>query len=203
MSIVHEDADLLHDSGNLAGAIARDAGVAHSGSEVDFSLKNSKRTTAAELKAAVEHYITAGESDGPAAFRALVGSMKAAKDASQFEELAAALRLALTPTLDFTSVQSLNRLYKALPPVIGGRSKIVLAILGGFTTHQLRDLIELYLFAAGVSVEIYEAEYGVFRQEILDSNSKLYESKPNVVYLATHWRNLGHLPALSNSPQEV
>ena len=78
-----------------------------------------------------------------------------------------------------------------------------MAILGGFTTHQLRDFIELYLFAAGVSAEIYETEYGVFQQEILDSNSRLYEFKPNVVYLATHWRNLGHLPTLSNSAQEV
>jgi FkbH-like protein len=133
----------------------------------------------------------------------LVERMKEAKDAGRFEELAAALRLALTPTLDFTSVQSLNRFYKAVPPLTGGRAKIKLAILGGFTTHQLRDFIELYLFAAGVSAEIYEADYGVFQQEILDPNSGLYEFKPNVVYLATHWRNLGHLPTLSNSAQEV
>ena len=203
MSIVHEDANLLNGLGGLAGAVARDAVVPHSGSDVDFSLKHNKWTDAAELTAAVEQYAAAGENDRRAAFRVLVERMKKAKDAGRFEELAAALRLALMPTLDFTSAQSLNRFYKALPPLKGGRSKIKLAILGGFTTHQLRDFIELYLFAAGVSAEICETEYGVFQQEILDSNSRLYEFKPNVVYLATHWRNLGHLPALSNSAQEV
>ena len=42
MSIVHEDADLLNGLGGLAGAIARDAAVPHSGSDVDFSLKHNK-----------------------------------------------------------------------------------------------------------------------------------------------------------------
>ena len=199
MPIVDEDADLLHDLGGLAG----DAAVPRIGSNVDVSLKHNKWTGAANLTAAVERCAAAGESDRRAAFRMLVERMKEAKDAGRFEELAAALRLALTPTLDFTSVQSLNRFYKAVPPLTGGRAKIKLAILGGFTTHQLRDFIELYLFAAGVSAEIYEADYGVFQQEILDPNSGLYEFKPNVVYLATHWRNLGHLPTLSNSAQEV
>ena len=42
-----------------------------------------------------------------------------------------------------------------------------------------------------------------FSRKSLDTNSRLYEFKPNVVYLATHWRNLGHLPALSDFAQEV
>jgi FkbH-like protein len=129
--------------------------------------------------------------------------MKEAKDAGQFSEIARALRLTLTPMMDYTSVQSLNRIYTELPPVARGPSKLKLAVLGGFTTYQLREIIELYLFAAGVTPEIYEADYGTFHQEILDPSSELYEFKPNVVYLATHWRNLGHLPTLSNSAQEV
>jgi FkbH-like protein len=160
------------------------------------------KTDSAELTAAVERFAAAGENDRPA-FRALLERMKLAKDAETFQELRAALRATLTPTLDFTSVQSLSRLYKALPPLTRGQSHIKLAILGGFTTHQLRDLIDLYLFAAGVSAEIFETDFGVFRQEILDPSSGLYEFKPNVVYLATHWRNLGHVPTLSESVQKV
>jgi FkbH-like protein len=129
--------------------------------------------------------------------------MRAAKNAKQFNSMATALRLALNPMLDYASAQSLNRHYKELPPEARGRLKLKLAVLGGFTTHQLRELIELYLFAAGIAAEVYEAEYSVFRQEILDPSSHLYQFKPNVVYLATHWRNLGHLPKLSNSASEV
>src|SRR5262249_8993538 len=60
-----------------------------------------------------------------------------------------------------------------------------------------------YLFATGIAAEIYETEYGVFQQEILDPSSRLYEFKPNALYLATHWRNLGHLPRLSDSAHDV
>jgi FkbH-like protein len=97
----------------------------------------------------------------------------------------------------------LHRLYRGLPASVRGPSTLKLAILGGFTTQQLRNLIELYLFAAGVSAEIYESDYGVFRQEILEPSSGLYRFAPNVVFLATHWRNLGHVPGLSDALQTV
>ena len=203
MAIAHQDTGLSPGLGGPARAIAGDAAASLSGSGVESHPIRGERTGAAALTAAVEQFVAARENDRRAAFRVLLERMKEARDARRFEELAAALRLALTPTLDFTSAQSLNRFYKGLRPVTGERSNIKLAILGGFTTHQLRDFIELYLFAAGVAAEIYEAEYGVFRQEILDLSSELYRFKPNVVYLATHWRNLGHLPTLSNSSNEV
>jgi FkbH-like protein len=171
--------------------------------DVDSHLEHSKRIDTPKLMAAVEQCAAAGENERRTAFRVLLERMNEVKDAGRFGDLAAALRFSLAPTLDYTSVQSLNRFYKALPPLTPGQSKIKLAILGGFTTHQLRDFIELYLFAAGVPAEIYEADYGVFQQEILSPSSGLYEFKPNVVYLATHWRNLGHLPKLPNSEKEV
>src|SRR5262245_11730748 len=106
MSIVHEDADLLNGPGQLGGATAQD-NAPHNGSDVGFSMKHNK-SIAAGLTAAVEQYAAAAESDRRAAFRVLVERMKEAKDAGHFEELAVALSLALVPTLDFTSAQSLN-----------------------------------------------------------------------------------------------
>jgi len=156
-----------------------------------------------ELVTAVERLHAAGEHQHRAAFRDLVEGLKQAQEAGRLEELAAALRSALTPTLDYTSAQSLNRFHKALPASLRGRSRLKLAILGGFTTHQLRILIELYLFATGISAVIYEADYGVFRQEILDPSSDLYHFEPGVIFLATHWRNIGHLPALTDPAEKV
>ena len=158
---------------------------------------------AAELIAIAERFSAAGADDRREAFRTLLSSLKTAKDAGWMEGLAAALRLALNPMLDYTSAQSLNRFYKLLPALVRGRSKLRLAMLGGFTTRQLRDLIELYLFAANISAEIYEADYGVFRQEIFDPSSGLYRFEPDTIFLATNWRNLGSTPALSHTPQEV
>jgi FkbH-like protein len=158
---------------------------------------------AVELRTAVERLNGASEHERVSALRVLLASLRRAQDAGQSEEQAKALRLALTPILDYTSVQSLSHFWKDLPASAKGRTKTKIAIIGGFTTQQLRALVELYLFAAGISAEIYEANYGVFRQEILDQSSQLYRFAPNTVFLATNWRNLGHLPELSDSPQRV
>ena len=204
MAVVREDTKLSRDLGRLSPPIADQAETTPSAANGAARPNAGRRWTGAtELLAAVEQSIATGEEGRRAAFRVLIQHMKQAKAEGQFAELAGALRLALTPTLDYTSAQALNQFYKALPSPAKGPSRIKLAILGGFTTHQLRDLVELYLFAAGVSVEIYESDYGVFRQEILDPSSALYEFAPNVVFLATHWRNIGHLPALSDSPRRV
>ena len=55
----------------------------------------------------------------------------------------------------------------------------------------------------GGGVEIFEADYGVYRQEILDPNSELYRFQPNVVFLATSWRDLIHRPAIGLGRAEV
>src|SRR5262245_27101278 len=103
-----------------------------------------------ELMAEVERFPAATGGDVRPALRNLRAQMKIAKEAGRIDELVRAMRLALTPTLDFTSAQALFRLFKTLPPSARGKTRLRLAILGGFTTHQLRDLIELYSFAAGV-----------------------------------------------------
>ena len=46
----------------------------------------------------------------------------------------------------------------------------------------------------GSRAEIYEADYGTFRQEILDPTSELYRFQPDFVVVATTWRDLGHRP---------
>ena len=117
MALVREDAGLER----LAGAIAAEATITV-GSGVESCLnKNREWTGAAELMAAVEQFNASGEKDRRAAFRAFLERMKEAKDAGQVDSMAAALRLALSPVLDYTSVQSLNRLYKELPPPARGR----------------------------------------------------------------------------------
>ncbi len=72
------------------------------------------------------------------------------------------------PRSDFTSLQSLYRIYGKLKPHVEPPQKTRLAILGSFTTTQLAQAIELALFSMGGGVEIFEADYGVYRQEILD-----------------------------------
>ena len=76
-------------------------------------------------------------------------------------------------------------------------------MLGSFTTHQLVSLLELHLSADRVKAQVYEAEYGTFRQEVLDPESELYRFRPDFLIMATSWRDLSHIPALNDDRQEV
>src|SRR5205823_13953921 len=103
----------------------------------------------------------------------------------RLEDVGIGLRLAAHPGLDFTSAQSLARIRKALRPHAAHPTQLRLAVLGNSTLDQLTPLIDLFLFAAGVHVEIYVAPYGTLRQEILNSESGLYSFRPDVTFLAT------------------
>ena len=99
--------------------------------------------------------------------------------AGQWDILADALPRFIIPGLDYTTAFSLYRSLSAvssqLPPANPGPR---VAVLGSFTTHQFVNLLELYLAAGGVRPAFYEAEYGTFRQEILDPASELYRFRP-------------------------
>lgn len=64
-----------------------------------------------------------------------------------------------------------------------------LAVLGSSTTAQLPPLLALHGLAAGLALEIYEAPFGAYRQEILDPNSALYAFKPQAVLLFVNYRD--------------
>ena len=114
------------------------------------------------------------------------------------------LRRAVLPTLDYTAAQSLHRVYRQLRDrIAAGTPTVKLAVLSSSTSRQLSQLIELQLFAIGAVAEIYEADYGVFRQEILDGGSPLYGFGPKIVFLATGWRDLAHRPNLNDDRPQV
>jgi FkbH-like protein len=76
------------------------------------------------------------------------------------------------------------------------KRRVKLALLGGSTTQLMRPLLEMVCFRDHIDAEIYEAEYGLFRQEVLDRSSGLHRFAPDVVLIATHWRD-AQLPPLS------
>ena len=120
------------------------------------------------------------------------------------EEVGNVLPLVIHPTLDYTSAQSLSRLARRLNACLerGTRSPKI-AILGSFTTGPLLPFMELFLFAARMKAEFYEADYGVFRQDVLDPTSSLHQFRPDILVLATCWRDLGPRPGLGSRPAEV
>ena len=101
-------------------------------------------------------------------------------------------------------MQSLWRIYKRLRGKIAPSAQnLKLAVLSNFTSTNLIEMIELFLFAGGVDLTLYEADYGVMRQEILDAESALYQFKPKTVFIATTWRDMTHLPGIDEDGAAV
>jgi FkbH-like protein len=73
------------------------------------------------------------------------------------------------------------------------------AVLGSYTTSQLVPMIALAARARGVALDIYECEFGQYRQEILDEGSNLYAFAPDFVLVAVHDGELT-LPERSAAP---
>jgi FkbH-like protein len=111
-------------------------------------------------------------------------------------------RRAVSPLLDYSSLMALRR-YLPLRTADDTEPPLRLAILGGPTTIQLRHLIEVFLAAEGVVAEIYESDYGVFRQEILSPDSELNAFRPVIVFLATSARDVIRAPSLGDDEAAV
>jgi predicted enzyme involved in methoxymalonyl-ACP biosynthesis len=113
-------------------------------------------------------------------------------------------RSTISPDMDFTKAVSASRQLSKFRGKDGcSGAKVRVAVLGSTTTTQLTSFVDLFLFAQNVDAEIYEAPYGLLRQEILDPASQLYQFAPQFVFLATTRRDLGALPAVSASAEAV
>jgi len=155
----------------------------------------------AELAEAV---VCAPPADRHAAYRALVPALRSALLNGATDDARSALRRAILPTLDYTTALQLSRIQRdinrhAAPP----RPAVRIALLGSATTTQVAPLLNLFLFAAGVSAEMYEADFGVYQQEILDPGSGLHEFRPQVVLISTSPRDLPPPPEPLAAPEMV
>lgn len=69
-----------------------------------------------------------------------------------------------------------------------------IAILGGSTTRELRELLEIFLLNQGIKAEFYESGYGRFWEEAVFDNSKLDAFLPEIVIIHTNIRNMVSFP---------
>jgi len=164
----------------------------------------SGSTLSADLESGLERYLSAPEETRRETLRDLVRALREAVDAGEKEAARAALQRAILPGLDYTSVQSLLKIHRRLRRELPATTPLLrLAVLSGFTLDQLAPLIDLNLAAAGAGAEIYTPAFGTFRQEILAADSGLYAFSPKVVFLATGWRDLAHVPLLTDDRDRV
>jgi len=110
------------------------------------------------------------------------------------------LREALRDPCSYDDMERAHKLWKRIPRAAWKCvRKARIAVLGSHTTRLFTPLLGLAAFRDGVDAELYEAEYGQVHQEVLDPTSGLHAFKPDLVVLATSWRD-AQLPPLSADP---
>ena len=153
---------------------------------------------AEDLSELAERFLSSRVLQRAACLTELVDGLKRAIAAGQYDDAAMILRSVIGPSLDYTTARSLYRVRKELRGRTTLRAdSIRLAVIGGFTTSQIVAFIDLCLFGAGVEAQIYEGDYGIFRQEIIDPDSDLYKFRPQVVWLAVARGDIGQQPSIS------
>ncbi|MCH5167146.1 MAG: HAD-IIIC family phosphatase [Erysipelotrichales bacterium] len=78
-----------------------------------------------------------------------------------------------------------------------------IAILGGSTTSEVKNMLELFLLNQGIKPTFYESEYNMYYEDALFSNPELDEFKPDIIYIHTTVRNIIEYPSLTDSEGEI
>jgi FkbH-like protein len=106
-------------------------------------------------------------------------------------QLVAVLQDLAASQMDFVQLGKLDRaLQKVIAASSHGLQPIRLAILGSATLSHLPAGIRVAGLRRGFAIDIYEAPYGMYWQELMDRSSGLYAFQPEAILLALDARHL-------------
>ncbi|CCT58816.1 HAD-IIIC family phosphatase [Acetobacter pasteurianus] len=78
-----------------------------------------------------------------------------------------------------------------------------IAIIGSVTTDMIARAVAFGAAAEQTTVKVWQASFGVWRQEILVPSSELYQYQPDIILIAITWRDLVERLPLSLSEEDV
>jgi FkbH-like protein len=165
--------------------------------------KGNAMTDDRERTELLESYLKA---DAPSRRQVFAGFLRAIKSLAEEAGPEGArpwAERAVSPLLDYSSLMKLARYVPARKPAEGAGKPVRLAILGGPTTTQLRQFIDVFLASEGIAALIYEGDYGLFRQEILAPGSGLDSFQPQIIFLANGARDVTRFPSIDMDEEAV
>ena len=80
---------------------------------------------------------------------------------------------------------------------------IRIAVLGGSTTNEVVDFLEIGLLSSGFRPGFYQCEYGRFYEEAVHDPGALIEFRPDIVYVHTSCQNVQGFAPLQCSEEEL
>jgi FkbH-like protein len=104
--------------------------------------------------------------------------------------LLADLRAKADPAAPFPCQQSWLKQFRQAIHEMPNLRRVRIAIMGNGTLNLLADTLLFWLGLEGYAAEVYLPSYGVWRQEILESQSAFYAFQPDIVWLLASERDL-------------
>jgi FkbH-like protein len=78
-----------------------------------------------------------------------------------------------------------------------------IAILGGSTTAEVKDMIELFLLNDGIKPVFYESDYNRYYEDVMFTNEALKEFAPDIIYIHTSAVNITRFPTITESGDDI
>ena len=113
--------------------------------------------------------------------------------------------LSLAVRLPTTAVEILRKRHALKKELIKQTNLLPtrIAILGGSTTVEVKNMLELFLLAQGIQPTFYESGYNRYREEVMFESPELWRFKPDIVFIHTTWQNVSEYPELLDSPRDA
>ncbi len=108
--------------------------------------------------------------------------------------------------LDFSSADDVLMNRRALRRELIARTGLTplrIAVLGGSTTDQVVQILELFLLNAGFAPTFQQSEYGRFYEDAVYDHAHLAAFKPDLIYIHTSCLNAGNRPPVSTTEAEL
>src|SRR5438876_634667 len=78
-----------------------------------------------------------------------------------------------------------------------------IAILGGSTTDEIKDVLELFLLREGIRPEFYQSDYSRYYEDVMFPNEALQRFAPDIIYIHTTQANVTNVPLVEDAPDVV
>jgi len=85
---------------------------------------------------------------------------------------------------------------------VEGLQSVRIAVLGGSTTNEVVDLLELFLLDSGFQPVFHQSEYGRFYEDAVLDPADLIAFAPDIVYLHTSYLNVQSVPPVACSEKD-
>jgi FkbH-like protein len=85
---------------------------------------------------------------------------------------------------------------------VEGLQSVRIAILGGSTTNEVADLLEIFLLASGFKPVLHQSEYGCYYEDAVLDPADLIAFAPDIVYVHTSFMNVQAVPPADCSETE-